>query len=176
VNKISSVGYTTQYIPSTDVTIPTGVEVYAGEINGNWLRLVPIENGISKDDAVILRGDEGYYSFVPTTGVTKATGNVLLGSDGTITGDDNIYALAKKDDIVGFYPVNNGVTVPAGKAYLNTSAGVKGFAFLFDDDPDAISSLLTSPEEEGRVYNLAGQRIQKMQKGINIVNGKKVLR
>jgi len=179
VNKISSVGYTTQYIPSTDVTIPTGVEVYAGEINGNWLRLVPIENGISKDDAVILRGDEGYYSFVPTTGVTKATGNVLLGSDGTITGDgESYYALSTLGGSapIGFYPVGNGITIPAGKAYLYDGAGVKGFAFLFDDDPDAISSLLTSPEEEGQVYNLAGQRIQKMQKGINIVNGKKVLR
>ena len=28
---------------------------------------------------------------------------------------------------------------------------------------------------EGAVYNLAGQRLQKMQKGINIVNGKKIL-
>ena len=25
------------------------------------------------------------------------------------------------------------------------------------------------------IYNLAGQRLQKMQKGINIVNGKKIL-
>ena len=31
-------------------------------------------------------------------------------------------------------------------------------------------------KEESSIYNLAGQRIQKMQKGINIVNGKKVLK
>ena len=29
--------------------------------------------------------------------------------------------------------------------------------------------------EESSIYNLAGQRLQKMQKGINIVGGKKVL-
>lgn len=38
------------------------------------------------------------------------------------------------------------------------------------------SPLLTSPEEEGQVYNLAGQRIGKMQKGIYIVGGRKILK
>jgi len=43
------------------------------------------------------------------------------------------------------------------------------------EDPDAIGAV---KEQKGSddVYNLAGQRISKMQKGINIVNGKKVLR
>ena len=39
-----------------------------------------------------------------------------------------------------------------------------------------ISSLLTFPEEDGQVYNIAGQRLSKTQKGINIQNGKKILR
>ena len=33
-----------------------------------------------------------------------------------------------------------------------------------------------SQMEDGAIYNIAGQRIQKMQKGINIVNGKKILK
>ena len=37
------------------------------------------------------------------------------------------------------------------------------------------SPLLTSPEEEGLIYNLSGQRLSKMQRGINIKNGRKVL-
>ena len=37
------------------------------------------------------------------------------------------------------------------------------------------SPFLTSLEEEGQVYNLAGQRLNKVQKGINIVGGKKIL-
>ena len=40
---------------------------------------------------------------------------------------------------------------------------------------DAIS-MPTSVESEGFIYNLAGQRLSKMQKGINIVGGKKVLK
>ena len=40
VNYISPVGYTTQYIPTTDVEIPSGVEAYAGVINGSSIKLV----------------------------------------------------------------------------------------------------------------------------------------
>jgi len=187
VNKISSVGYTTQYIPTTDVTIPAGVEAYAGEINGDRLRLVEIEDAISKNDAVVLKGTANtYYSFVPTTDVSSASSNDLKGSDGSVEGDgSSIYALANLGDpaVVGFYLVNDGVTVPAGKAYLvgdipgDGPSGVKGFTFVFEDDADGINSLTPALSEgEGVVYNLAGQRIQKMQRGINIVNGKKILR
>jgi len=42
-------------------------------------------------------------------------------------------------------------------------------------NPTGISSPLEETEN-GAVYNLAGQRLSKMQKGINIINGKKILR
>ncbi|MBO4564645.1 MAG: prolyl oligopeptidase family serine peptidase [Bacteroidaceae bacterium] len=43
-------------------------------------------------------------------------------------------------------------------------------------DPAAgISPLLTSPKGEESMYNLQGQHINSLQKGINIVNGKKIL-
>ncbi len=41
------------------------------------------------------------------------------------------------------------------------------------ETPTGISPLLTSPEEEP-IYELSGRRLQKMQRGINIVGGKKV--
>jgi len=205
VNKISSVRYTTQYIGNTDVTIPEDVEAYAGVINGEWLSLREITTGvISKDDAVVLKGSEGYYSFVPTTGAEPYEGNSLLGSDGTVVGSgDGIYALAKKDK-VGFYPVGtaeNPVTIPAGKAYLiDTEAPsggglVKAFYFEEDDDPTGIESIQNSSQSSGAggtkfkiqneepVYNLAGQRVDNSQftihnsqlkRGIYIVNGKKI--
>ena len=178
VNKISSAGYTTQYIPTTDVTIPTGVKAYAGVISGDNLSLKEITGAISKDDAVILQGSEGYYSFVPTTGASKYTGNALSGSDGSVTGGANKYALAQPEgQEVGFYPVDNGVTIPAGKAYLVDGSLVKGFTFVFDDDATAIEMVngQWSMVNDQPIFNLAGQRIQKMQKGINIVNGKKIL-
>ena len=181
VNKISSAGYTTQYIPSTDVTIPTGVKAYAGVISGDNLSLKEITSAISKEDAVVLEGTaNAYYSFVPTTGASEYTGNALSGSDGTVTGGDGIYALSTLGGTapVGFYPLTDtNIKIPAGKAYLNLSGStVKGFTFVFDDDATAIEETLSnSPLKGENIYNVAGQRIQKMQKGINIVNGKKVM-
>ncbi len=182
VNKITAAGYTTQYTHDTDVTIPSDIEAYAGVVNGDNLRLVAIENAISKDDAVILQGSEGFYSFVPTTGASKYTDNALQGSNGTVQGSGNgIYALSVMNEKVGFYPVGTSespVTIPAGKAYLvDTGGSVKGFTFVFDEDATGISLMedVRSQMEDGAIYNLAGQRLNKAQKGINIIGGKKMV-
>ena len=45
-----------------------------------------------------------------------------------------------------------------------------------DDDPTGIiSPLVENGERTAAIYNLAGQRLQKMQRGINIVGGKKII-
>ena len=44
------------------------------------------------------------------------------------------------------------------------------------ENPDGIVSPRSNAEEAGVIYNLAGQRIMKMQKGINIIGGRKVLK
>jgi len=176
---IGSTGYSTLWVPFP-VTIPYGVEAYTGTINyTGWLHLNAIEDVIPANTAVVLK-NAGDYTFNITDDVDAISGNVLQGSNGNVTGDgSSYYVLAKPaDKEIGFYLVGDGVRVPANKAYLNTDAEVRGFTFVFDDD-DATginSPLLTSPEEEGQVYNLAGQRISKLQKGINIINGKKVLK
>jgi hypothetical protein len=74
----------------------------------------------------------------------------------------------------------------AFRAYfqLNPQQGggdVRGFVLNFGekDDADGIGSIQNSnfkiQNEAGAVYNLSGQRLSKPQKGINIINGKKVL-
>ena len=186
VNQISAAGYSTQYNTYSDVTIPGTIEAFAGVRNGTeWLRLVSIEDNIAKDEPVILRGNAGLYNFMPTTGISRAANNDLSGSDGSATGGDGIYALAKKgevgSEVVGFYPVGSGVTIPAGKAYLAITepggGNVKGYTFVFDDDATAIEMVngQSSMVNGQPIFNLSGQRINKMQKGINIVNGRKVL-
>ncbi len=71
-------------------------------------------------------------------------------------------------------------TVPAGKALLPASAlgggSVKAFNFVFEDNATGIRTVETvSPEEAAQIFDLSGRRLNKIQKGINIVNGKKVL-
>ena len=70
-----------------------------------------------------------------------------------------------------------GNTVPANRAYLPVNIGseVKSFSFVFTDT-DGISALRVKNEvveNEVFIFNLAGQRMSKLLKGVNIVNGKK---
>jgi len=81
---------------------------------------------------------------------------------------------------IGFYQMNG--TASANKAYLPyphvASTPVKGLFLVPGDElMDGVNDLSPnpSPVSEGSIYNLAGQRLSKLQKGVNIVNGKKVL-
>ena len=179
VKYVGAAGYTTFYDASNDWELNGDAQAYIGTYtpSGNYLHLTEIDD-IPAGTAVVIGGT--YYNKVSTTATANTEDNVLLGSTGIPGDGTHYYALSTLGGTapIGFYPVGNGITIPAGKAYLEISGGqVKGFTFVFDDDATAIESLTPALSEgEGVVYNLAGQRINKMQKGINIVNGKKILK
>lgn len=77
----------------------------------------------------------------------------------------------------GIYHVNSDVSVGAYRAYFTVEAGtpVKALIFDFDELPTAINAVEAAQNEKAEIYNLAGQRLNKAQKGVNIINGKKVL-
>ena len=181
VHYVGEAGYSTLYDVENDWALNGDAQAYIGTVNGSALHLTEI-NDIPAATAVVLSGT--YYNKVSISATSSTSGNVLLGSDGTVTGGDGIYALALRNDVVGFYPVASSVRIPAGKAYLKlTDSPVKAFTFSFDDDATPISPLLTSPKEDGQVFDLAGRRIANRQssngkqpKGIYIINGKKTVR
>ena len=173
---VGAAGYAT-YVTKSNVAFPAGVAFIAA-VDGDRVVLTEVA-AAPKGTAVILKG-EGTYELEPAgEKFDDVNANELKASDGTVQGDGTIFVLAKPEGKkIGFYAVERGTTVAKGKAYLEVSnaAGVK--AFYFDDDDatgiemaDSQSSMLNAP-----IYNMAGQRLQKMQKGINIVNGKKILR
>ena len=70
-------------------------------------------------------------------------------------------------------------TLKGFRAYFTVdgSSGVKALSFDFEDDATGIENLNVNDNlSEGAIYNLAGQRLNKAQKGINIINGKKILK
>ena len=98
-------------------------------------------------------------NFANGSTVFTAEENKLIGTTApTYVDAETVYGLSNNK----FVKNSTAGNIPAGKAYLdadalNIPAGVKAFTFVFEDEAD-------------------GQRIQKMQKGINIVNGKKILK
>ena len=175
VAEITSAGYATLYQEETDLEIPAGVEVFAGVKSGNWLLLNAIEDKFAASEPVVLRGEAGFYMFFPTTDATKAAANDLKGTAEGIEADGNMYILAQPEgEEIGFYRATPGTTITRGKAYLEDVSGVK--AFIFDEDGATGIAEVETAVENGAIYNVAGQRLQKMQKGINIVGNKKVLK
>ncbi len=178
---VGEAGYTTFVAPYNIASIPEGVEVYACQVGTGYVHLEPV-NAIPAGEAVVLK-NAGTYTFRPTTDdVELGADNDLLPSDGTVTGAaGNIYALANMSQGVGFYRVGENVTVPAGKGYLvigvGGGAGAKAFYGFDEDDATAIEMVNgQSSMVNGPIFNLAGQRMSKQQKGVNIINGKKILK
>jgi len=172
VAEITDAGYATLFVEDIDLTVPEGVEAFAGVVDGKYLKLNAIEGAVAAGEPVVLKGAAGFYGFVPTTGATKAAANDLKGAAESIEAAGK-YILAKPEgEPAGFYKATTG-TIKAGKAYLEVASDVKAFIFGADDATGI--NAVEKASENGPIYNIAGQRLNKMQKGINIVNGKKVL-
>lgn len=175
---ISSAEYTT-YVTKSAVTIPSKINAYiVTKINEysdgtSSVSLKQVTN-VPSNTPIIVNGKAGSYTLTAMEGdADDVSANKLLASDGSVYGGEGIYALANIEEI-GFYPVKEGVPVPAGKAYLNTSAAVKGFLAL-EGDVTAINNVEAASAHTSTIYNVAGQKVQNIKaSGLYIVNGKKV--
>ena len=180
---VGSAGYTTYTTMNPVSSFPTGVTAYiATAVNPSTIHLEEVPNAPARTPLVI-KATEDNYTLTSGTSTADVSSNILKSSDGSVTGNGtSIYALGvgKADPyvgVVGFYLVNSGQKVPKGKAYLNTGALVKEFLTFDFDDATAIAKIQDSGSkiQDSEIFNLAGQKMSKLQKGVNIVNGKKVL-
>jgi len=184
---ISNVGWAT-YVTNnaldfsdTDVTAyiiePTCIFKDKHEIGLTKISKVP------KGTAILIykEGTENSYKIPIISNFKLEEQNALQASDGSVEGNGKIYVLNQVNGTVGFYPLNNGKKLSAGKAYLDmtnylseSSDDVKYFFSFGNETVDAISKM-DAEEGLGVLYNLNGQRVAAPLKGgIYIMNGKKV--
>ena len=108
----------------------------------------------------------------------ECAGNLLVGVLGNdeIVNAANKYVLVVKDGEVKFADTAaQAATVPAGKAYLQAPSNSRILTFSFDGEATGISAVNTVESQKQAVYNLQGQRVTTMNKGLYIINGKKVM-
>lgn len=173
--KISDAGYAT-YCATSNVNL-FKVKGYAAKYEGGCVKLTAVTN-VPADEAVIVKATEGTYGLPVIASADAITDNDLLISDGSVTGNGEIYILANKSNGVGFYKLAVGSVLPAGKAYLQIPAGSPapefiGFGFNMDTTT-GVNNVETVKKAANVIYNLNGQRVNKTAKGLYIVNGKKV--
>ena len=169
VSYVGDAGYATLYDATTGYELNGDVKAYVAVLNKTWLDLTSVEN-VPAGTPVILKG--GFYNKIAADLPALNIANDLKGTDTETEADGTMYVLAMKNDQIGFYKATG--SIDAGKAYYQSTSGAKAF-FFSDDDATGIVSPIVETEEGTSIYNIAGQRLQKMQKGINIINGKKVL-
>jgi hypothetical protein len=106
-----------------------------------------------------------YADFVPVMSPTSLTG-----------GDQSVLFVSGGNSLT--YPTSSG-NINAFRAYFqlhDVGSSAKVFNMSFEEDATSIQNAqFIIHNEDDAVFNLAGQRINKMQKGINVVNGKKVI-
>ena len=177
-----------------EVPAGTGIVIYKGDGEDDFLF-----NGNEQEGQTDPNADQTFYvpvELFDAEVIANMPNNMLVGCPNATRiqptdGDMTNFVLAKNpedDTKLGFYKFTTteaGRLIPAERAYLqiptelaNALGGIKGFSMNFDDENDdihtGIESLIPSSIGEASLYNLAGQRLSKLQKGINIVNGKKV--
>ena len=168
------------------------MKAYKASVSGEVLRLSKVADGTDPGNnvlpaktAAILWSEDATVTGNTTLSIVSSNleapdDNVLSGTvaDNT-TVSSTTYVLSGNASSAGFYPLS-GTIAPTCKAYYDAgTANVKAFRFSFgEDDATAIGNLITESleGESGTIYNLSGQRLSKMQKGINIINGKKILK
>ena len=92
----------------------------------------------------------------------------------TAESNDNAYIVSNNK----LYHVASDINMAAYRGYFTVDskgAEVKNFVLSFDDDATAINAVKVALDDNAEIYNLAGQKMSKLQKGVNIVNGKKIL-
>ena len=168
------------FVAPFDVEIPAEVEAYTVETaTGATLNLTPVATTIPANTPVVLYKEtalaETPFYGKPVAGTPVA--GLLTGVYSDTPAPNGSYVLQNNESKVGFYLVNTEFakpTVGANRCYLDPApAGVKANAFFFNE-ATGIQNVLENLQA-GEIYDISGRKLGKLQKGVNIVNGKKVL-
>lgn len=99
--------------------------------------------------------------------------------EGTVYVPSGSYILSKYKDRFAFYKVDgeNVKKAQQYRCYLTNPAPTAVSAFYLNGEGETtgINALLNGNNGETEIYDLSGKRLNHLQKGINIVNGQKVL-
>lgn len=132
------------------------------------------ETTVPANTPVLVKGNiavsaEGYAWPESVTPFTKG--------DWTIKG-----TYTKMEDVTGvyyaagdkLYKATTAITINPFRAYLESTSSAKSLKVYLDDETTGLIDITDQLSDED-IYNIQGMKLQKAQRGINIINGKKVL-
>lgn len=170
--------------------VPEGLTLYTNNsVDENGvLVLTPVTSPafIMPGKPYIVEAATGTYSLsntsILTSTATTHEGNLygVVAAGGQIVPNGS-YVLArnKTNGKQGFFRTNGTVTCPQYKCYLTlpatSSTAAKELYFDNEGTTTGIEAIFGGENNEVVIYDLSGKRLSRLQKGVNIVNGHKVI-
>lgn len=201
---VTEAGMATLCLPF-NVVLPEGMEAYdlaasriteSGDVAYAYMDVIAEEGDVLKAGTpVIVKAAKGEYGLEITMSDENAKeplddsllrGNfakqkLTQGQDGAA----KKFIFANGNKGVGFYLLSDDEnaqnTIGANKCWMEwempTEANVRSFVIRFGGEATDIEEVEMEPARpvQQGIYNLAGQRLEVPQKGVNIINGKKVV-
>lgn len=169
------------------VKLPEGVDAYIAKQDGENIVLQKITGALPANTGVILSSENAAEYYIPTARTTETEAeateiadNKLVATTGSAVADDvNAYILSKNETKAVFKKLSaTNRTIAQYKAYLKLDAGTQpanlSLAFA-GSNLTGIQNVTETSAKSKTAYDLAGRKVGKLQKGIYIVNGKKVI-
>ena len=149
-------------------------------VNGDVLSFVEVTTATEANKPYILvpsadgkmLSDMG-ETFLPAPPASLSTTVAGVEFFGTYTNQNvsGVYGLSEGE----FVGATSGTLRPY-RAAISVASGIKVYNIALDDSATGISDLNAMLNHNDTIYNLAGQRLQRIQKGINIINRKKIIK
>ena len=157
-----------------DPNVTAYVAKYVEE--GNYIKLKEVTE-IPGWQPVLIEAAKGNYMVQ----IVASAGGFPWGDNGlqangpdALKGDGTLYALAKKNGVVGFYKMSSESEIPAWAIYMKIESSAAPAFLGFDGEATGIEAVKAA-KNDGEFFNLAGQRVANPTKGLYIVNGKKYI-
>jgi len=162
----------------------TGTEVYtfsenSADANDVTINFTKGDGSINANTPVLVKAtaasEEQVFQGVQIVAAAEAkvegTNFDFVGVYALTTVEENDWFIAQG----ALYKSAGNTNIYAFRAYLDNKTGVSEVKLFIDGLATRISEINGTAVENGAIYNVAGQRVQKAQKGLYIVNGKKVV-
>ena len=157
------------YVPENNLDF-TGLEIKAYYVTAvaDGEATLTEATTVAAGEGIIVQGTPDTSYDVPIVPAVTPNSDNLLATGAISEGDYILYE--------GVFVPCSGGTLPDGKAFLPKSAitsGAKVITFVFGESTgiNEVQKVAT----DGAIYNLSGMRVSKTQKGVYIMNGRKVI-
>jgi len=180
---VTSVGYATfSSDKNLDFTSAVKIKAYTAKISGssvNFSRIYQVPAGTG----VLLCAYGGATEDIPVIASAGSVDNDFRVAQydmrrGDLEEAGKAYVLGNHEDYgIGFYRPGEGFVLPKGKCYLLIWEGDDAPIFIMPgmEGTGISATQVNNGATKSGIYNLNGQRIGKLQRGLNIVGGKKVI-